>query len=216
MANLNKITDEISQCTLCPLHENRTNAVPGEGNPRADLLFIGEGPGKKEDELGRPFVGPAGKLLEELLATIGLKREDVFIANVVKCRPPGNRDPLPEEVEACWPYLQQQVNAVDPKLIILLGRHSLDRFLPNMKISQARGKPMRREVENLGRYVFYPIYHPAAALHNPNNRQPLIDDFQKIPAVLAEVDKLPEKDAADVEIEDDIAEPQEKQARLEL
>lgn len=216
MVDLNKIAAEIGKCTKCPLHENRTNAVPGEGDPQADLLFIGEGPGRKEDELGRPFVGPAGKLLEELLATIDLKREDVFIANVIKCRPPGNRDPLPEEVEACWPYLQQQVGLIKPKLIVLLGRHSLDRFLPNMKISQARGKPMRREVENLGRYVFYPIYHPAAALHNPNNRQPLMDDFQKIPAVLEEVAKLPAKDEASTEIEDETDEPEEKQARLEL
>ncbi|MFH2105100.1 MAG: uracil-DNA glycosylase [Parcubacteria group bacterium] len=216
MASLNKIADEINKCTKCPLHENRTNAVPGEGDPQADLLFIGEGPGKKEDELGRPFVGPAGKLLEELLGTIDLTRKDVFIANVVKCRPPSNRDPLPEEVEACWPYLQQQVNAIDPKLIILLGRHSLDRFLPNMKISTARGNPMRREVENLGRYVFYPIYHPAAALHNPNNRQPLMEDFQRIPTVLKEVAKLPEKDAAEAKAEDDVDKPEEKQARLEL
>ncbi len=216
MVSLNKTATEIGKCTKCPLHENRTNTVPGEGNPKADLLFIGEGPGKKEDELGRPFVGPAGKLLEELLGTIDLTREDVFIANVVKCRPPGNRDPQPEEVETCWPYLQQQVESINPKLIILLGRHSLDRFLPNMKISQARGNPMRREVENLGRHVFYPIYHPAAALHNPNNRQPLIDDFAKIPTVLKEVAELPEKDAASTKLEDAVDEPKEKQARLEL
>ena len=215
MADLSKIAAKIGKCEKCPLHENRTNTVPGEGNAEADLLFIGEGPGKKEDELARPFVGPAGKLLEELLGTINLTREDVFIANVVKCRPPGNRDPLPEEVEACWPYLQQQVALINPKLIILLGRHSLDRFIPNMKISQARGKPMRREVENLGRYVFYPIYHPAAALHNPNNREPLLEDFRRIPTVLEEVAKLPAKDAAE-ESEEDIDEPEEKQARLEL
>ena len=215
MADLSKIAAKIGKCKKCPLHENRTNTVPGEGNAKADLLFIGEGPGKKEDELARPFVGPAGKLLEELLGTINLTREDVFIANVVKCRPPGNRDPLPEEVEACWPYLQQQVALINPKLIILLGRHSLDRFIPNMKISQARGKPMRREVENLGRYVFYPIYHPAAALHNPNNREPLLEDFRRIPTVLEEVAKLPAKDAAE-ESEENIDEPEEKQARLEL
>jgi len=216
MEDLKKVAGKIKRCTKCPLHENRTNTVPGDGDPKADLMFIGEGPGKKEDELGLPFVGPAGKLLEELLALIDLTRSDVFIGNVVKCRPPGNRDPLPEEVKACWPYLEKQVNFIKPKLIVLLGRHSLDRFLPNMKISEVRGQPKRREIENLGKFVFYPIYHPAAALHNPNNREPLMQDFQKIPAVLKEIDKLPAKDQQEEEKLADLDKPEEKQVRMEL
>jgi DNA polymerase len=215
MPTLEEITEQVKVCTKCPLSESRTNAVPGEGNPRAELMFIGEGPGQREDELGRPFVGAAGKFLEELLASINLKREDVFIANLVKCRPPGNRDPFPEEIETCWPYLEGQIKIINPKLIVTLGRHSMERFLPGMKISQVHGQPKRREIKNLGKLIFYPSFHPAAALHRPSFRDPLIQDFTKIPAVLEEIGKLKEKEDVEGEIED-LSEPKEKQARLEL
>ena len=141
---LAELVKEVQICQLCPLFQGAKNGVPGEGNPNADILFIGEGPGKKEDELGRPFVGAAGKLLEELLKHIGLTRNDVYIANVVKHRPPENRDPLPEEVAACWPYLQKQLEIIEPKIIVMLGRHSLGRFMPKMFIGQVHGKPFRK------------------------------------------------------------------------
>lgn len=215
MKTLEEIAAQVVKCTKCPLSENRTNAVPGEGDPHAELMFIGEGPGQKEDELGRPFVGAAGKFLEELLMSIGLSREKVFIANVVKCRPPGNRDPLPEEVEACWPYLEEQIKIIKPKLIITLGRHSMERFIPKMKISQIHGQPKRREIEGLGKLIFYPIFHPAAALHNPNYRQPLIDDFKKIPAVLKEIENIKDQ-KSEIEGGKEETEKREKQARLEI
>ena len=192
---LEKIAKQISSCTKCLLNESRTNTVPGEGNPDADLMFIGEGPGRTEDEQARPFVGPAGKLLEELLQTIDLKRDDVYIGNVIKCRPPGNRDPLPDEVNACWPYLREQIKAIKPKLIILLGRHAMERFIPNKKISQVRGKPLRREIQGIGKLIFYPIFHPAAALHQPRFEEPLKIDFRRIPRVVEKVDELLVKEA---------------------
>ena len=188
--SLQKIAEDIRQCKKCPLFRDRTNTVPGEGARDAEILFIGEGPGKNEDEQGRPFVGQAGKFLDELINSIGKKRKDVFIANVVKCRPPGNRDPYSEEVKTCWQYLERQVKSIKPKLIVTLGRHSMDRFLPNMKISQIHGEPKRKEIENFGKLIFYPIYHPAATLYNPNLRSVLMEDFARIPEVLKEIDKL--------------------------
>ena len=152
-------------------------------------MFIGEGPGQKEDELGVPFVGAAGKFLDEMLGVIKLKREDVYISNVVKCRPPANRDPLPEESEACWPWLEKQIETIDPKLIVTLGRHSMERFLPNQKISQIHGKAMRRNIQGLGARVFYTLYHPAAALYNGSMRGILTEDFKRIPKVLEAVKK---------------------------
>jgi DNA polymerase len=157
-----------------------THGVPGEGNPEAEIMFIGEGPGQVEDEQGRPFVGPAGQLLNELMEKNGIKREEVWITNVIKHRAPGNRDPLPQEVEAYWPLLKEEIEIIQPKLIILLGRHALERFLPGMSISKVRGQPMR-----VGGQVFLPIYHPAVALHNPKFRSALEEDFAKIPRVLA-------------------------------
>lgn len=179
---LEELAKQINTCQLCPLYKGTTNSVPGEGNPNADILFIGEGPGKKEDELGRPFVGAAGKLLEALLQHIGLTRNDVFIANVVKHRPPGNRDPLPEEVAACWPYLQKQVEIIAPKIIVLLGRHSLARFLPELAIGKAHGKPYRK-----GNLVYYPMYHPAAALYNGSLRETMFHDAARIPVILKKI-----------------------------
>ncbi|MFZ2970030.1 MAG: uracil-DNA glycosylase [Minisyncoccia bacterium] len=176
---LEDLNNQIIKCEKCPLSKTRTNVVPGEGDPKAEIMFIGEGPGKKEDELGRPFVGAAGKLLDKLIGSIGLKREDVFIANVVKCRPPENRDPLPEEVDACRGWLDKQVEMINPKLIVLLGRHSMDRFLPNQRISINHGKPKRHK----GR-VYFPVYHPAAALYRNSLLDDLKKDFRKIPSVL--------------------------------
>jgi uracil-DNA glycosylase family 4 len=177
---LRQIAQEVSGCTACILHHSRKHAVPGEGPVGADLMFIGEGPGFHENEQGRPFVGAAGKFLEELLGTIGLKREDVFIGNVVKCRPPGNRDPMPDEIEACAPYLKRQIEAISPKVIITLGRFSMARYFPNAKISQIHGQA--RELD--GRLIV-PMYHPAAALHQPSLRTTVIEDFAKLPQLIA-------------------------------
>jgi len=149
------------------------NPVLGEGNPNADVMFIGEAPGQKEDEQGRPFVGPAGKFLDELLASIGFKREDVYISNVVKYRPPSNRDPTPEEKEQCMPWLKMEIAVIKPKVIVPLGRHALGHFFTKLSISDAHGKPQKLTDETWA----FPIYHPAAALHNPNLKQALFDDF---------------------------------------
>lgn len=191
---LEEIAQNVRACTSCPLHEGRKNAVPGEGNLHADVLFIGEGPGQREDETGRPFVGAAGKFLEELLGTIGMKREDVFIANVVKCRPPGNRDPFPDEVETCTTlYLFKQIACIKPKLIATLGRHSMARFLPDdFRISQVHGKPFRRRGQ-----VYLPLYHPAAALYQGSLRKTLTEDFQKIPAIIKKITTIQEARSPD-------------------
>jgi len=168
-----------------PLYEG-ANFVPGEGNPDADILFVGEAPGKKEDELQRPFVGAAGKFLNEMLESIGLEREDVFITNIVKQRPPDNRDPLPDEISAHWPLLEKQIAIIDPKIIVMLGRHSMSRLLPDVgTISKIHGQPFRRKD---GR-VYLPLYHPAAALYNGGLRQTLLDDFAKIPLILNKLEE---------------------------
>jgi uracil-DNA glycosylase family 4 len=178
-ALLTAIAAEVSGCTRCPLHVGRTQTVPGEGNPLSDVLLVGEGPGAREDATGRPFVGPAGQLLDELLRSIGWAREHVFIANVVKCRPPGNRDPEPDEINACRPYLDRQESALDPAVIVTLGRHSLRRYLPDARIGEVHGR-LRRSG---GRFVF-PMYHPAAALHQSSLRETLFADIRGLPAAL--------------------------------
>ena len=182
MNSLDEIARLVRQCTDCPLSQGRTNAVPGEGAPDAEIIFIGEGPGYHEDRQGRPFVGPAGQFLEELLASIGMQREQVFIANMVKCRPPQNRDPLPAEVSACSKYLDRQIELINPKLIVTLGRFSLVRFFPGESIGRARGKVREKD----GRFI-YPIMHPAAALHRQDVRPLIIEDFKAIPEVLDRV-----------------------------
>ncbi len=186
---LDEVATAIAACQQCPLYEQRTLTVPGYGNPMADIVFIGEGPGKSEDEQGVPFVGRAGKLLSELLESISLTREDVYITNVVKCRPPENRDPEPEEARLCFGFLKKQLEIIQPKVIVNLGRHSMDRFLPGLKISEAHGTAKRRTIEGLGTYVFYPIYHPAAALYNPNLKSVLLEDIQKIPKLLKKLEQ---------------------------
>jgi uracil-DNA glycosylase family 4 len=177
---LAQIADEARACTRCPLHARRTQAVPGEGNPLSDVLLVGEGPGAREDATGQPFVGPAGQLLNELLGSIGWERGDVFIANVVKCRPPGNRDPEPAEIAACTPYLGRQEAALDPAVVVTLGRHSLQRYLPGARIGAVHGQ-LRRA--GAGRWVF-PMYHPAAALHQSSLRETLFRDIRRLPAAL--------------------------------
>jgi uracil-DNA glycosylase family 4 len=164
------------------LRKGATQLVFADGSPDAQIVFIGEAPGKNEDEQGKPFVGAAGKFLNEMLEMIGLKREDIYITNSVKYRPPNNRDPLPEEKDAFLPYLQEQLDILAPKLIVTLGRHSMDVLLPGLKISQVHGQPKRYH----GR-VFLPLFHPAAALYNGGMRQTLIDDFALIPAILQKI-----------------------------
>lgn len=176
-------------CSACTLRSGCSRVVFGDGNPDAEIMFIGEAPGKKEDETGHPFVGAAGKFLSEMLSIINLKREDVYIANVCKCRPPQNRDPLPTEIEACWPWLLEQIKIIEPKLIITLGRHSMERFLSGQKISQIHGTLIIKTISRIGKQNFYILYHPAAALYNGGMRQTLINDFKKIPRVLEKIKK---------------------------
>ncbi|MCG3210901.1 MAG: hypothetical protein FOGNACKC_04537 [Anaerolineae bacterium] len=179
--DLPQISLAVHHCTRCPLHSGRTRAVPGEGNPRTDMMFIGEGPGFHEDRQARPFVGASGKFLEQLLTDIGYRRQEVFIANVVKCRPPNNRDPQPEELDACRDYLERQIELIDPKVIVTLGRFSMARYFPGASISKIHGQPKRE-----GNRLIVPMFHPAAALRNPAWRTAIIDDFSKLPALVAE------------------------------
>ena len=178
---LEAVLAEVRRCQRCGLAKTRTKAVPGEGPADAEIVFIGEAPGFHEDQQGRPFVGPAGMLLEDLLNLIGYKRNQVYIANVIKCRPPMNRDPLPTEIAACQDYLERQLAAIEPLLIVTLGRFSMARYFPNQSISKIHGTARRGDG-----VVYYPVYHPAAALHQPSLRQALEADFRKIPRVLAE------------------------------
>ena len=181
MDSLDDVAQAVRACTDCPLHRDRRNAVPGEGNPTAKLMFIGEGPGFHEDRQGRPFVGPAGQLLEGLLASIGTNRDEVFIANMVKCRPPDNRDPHPSEIGACSKYLNRQIELVNPKLIVTLGRFSLGRFFPGEGVTRARGQLRQKD----GRSIF-PVLHPAAVLRRPELRSTMVEDFRAIAAALTE------------------------------
>ena len=178
-ATLAQIASEVSVCTRCMLHHSRKLAVPGEGPVDAEIMFIGEGPGFHENEQGRPFVGAAGSYLEELLAKINLKRTNVFITNVVKCRPPNNRDPLPDELAACSDYLERQIQVINPKVIVTLGRYSMARFLPNAKISDVHGQAYKIK----GRLVV-PMFHPAAALHQPSMKISVERDFTRLPELM--------------------------------
>ena len=200
MTDFDTLVQQIHSCTLCPLSEQRTNAVPGEGSRTADIIFIGEGPGFYEDHDGRPFVGPAGQFLDQLLASIGLRREDVYITNMVKCRPPENRDPTDGEIQACKPYLDQQLDYIEPKVIVTLGRFSFSKFFPGQAISKARGLPRR-----WANYTVFPMYHPAAALHNPNLRSVIEEDFQRLPSLIDEIVDI---------VDEEPAEPEPKQLDL--
>jgi len=174
------LAGQIRLCRNCDLCLQRRQAVPGEGNPQARILFVGEGPGATEDELGRPFVGAAGQFLDEMLADIGLNRADVFIGNVTKCRPPNNRDPLPEEIEACAPWLQAQIRAIAPRVICTLGRFAMNTLIsPALQISKAHGQPVEKDG-----ILFIPLFHPAAALHQESLKRTLIEDMRKVREIL--------------------------------
>lgn len=187
MSELEVLAAEVAKCTQCLLHQGRTKAVPGEGAENADIMFIGEAPGFHEDQQGRPFVGAAGKFLDELLDSINLKREQVFITNVIKCRPPGNRDPLPEEMEACKPFLDRQIELIQPKLVVTLGRFSMARAFPKARISRIHGQPRK-----IGGVVYYPMYHPAAALHQPSLRRTVEEDMRRIPELIEQAAQMAE------------------------
>ncbi|MEO5985648.1 MAG: uracil-DNA glycosylase [Candidatus Limnocylindria bacterium] len=201
-AALEQIADEVRSCQRCPLSAGRSLAVPGEGNVLSDVLLVGEGPGAREDRTGRPFVGPAGELMSDLLAAIGWTREDVFITNVVKCRPPANRDPEPDEMAACAPYLDAQERALRPAVVVTLGRHSLQRYLPGARIGGAHGH-LRRSLT--GQHVF-PMYHPAAALHQASLRETLFRDIRGLPAALLDARRtLAEERPASVQAQEAFA-----------
>ena len=187
MSALTGLYQEMANCHQCELAKYRNRVVPGEGAEDADIVFIGEAPGWHEDQQGRPFVGSAGQFLEELLASIGLKREEVYICNVIKCKPPQNRDPLPIEIRACQQWLDRQLELIHPKLVVTLGRYSLARFFPGETISKAHGKT-RKE----GDVLYYAMYHPAAALHQQSLRQIIQADMLKIPSLLAQAEEIPE------------------------
>jgi len=187
MSALAQLCEEIVDCRDCELVKYRTKVVPGEGAEDADLLFIGEAPGWHEDQQGRPFVGPAGQFLDQLLASIGLRREEVYIANVIKCRPPQNRDPLPAEIQSCRKWLDRQIEIIQPQMIITLGRYSLARYFPNESISKIHGKPRKS-----GGVIYYPMYHPAAALHQGSLRRTIETDILRIPQILAQGKDLPQ------------------------
>ncbi len=187
MSDLELLAAEIGKCTRCPLHQGRTKSVPGEGPQDAEIMFIGEAPGFHEDQQGHPFVGAAGRFLEELLESIGLTRDDVFIANVIKCRPPGNRDPLPDEIKACKPFLDRQLELIQPKLVVTLGRFSMARAFPKARISRIHGQPRK-----IGGVLYYPMYHPAAALHQPSLRSIIKEDMLRIPELLQQVAQIAE------------------------
>ena len=184
MRTLEEIATQVRACKKCRLCEQRIQAVPGSGNHTAQIMFIGEGPGANEDKNGVPFCGAAGKLLDELLGSIDLKREDVFVGNMVKCRPPGNRDPLPDELEACMPYLREQIEIIDPRVIITLGRFSMAYFFPNAKISQVHGKKFIIKDKTV-----VPMFHPAAGLYRGEVKQILFQDFAKMKEYLSELNQ---------------------------
>ncbi|MGI8586383.1 MAG: uracil-DNA glycosylase family protein [Chloroflexia bacterium] len=185
MGKLDKLDQQVRSCRLCRLCRTRLNGVPGDGNQAAEVMFIGEGPGFNEDREGKPFVGPAGTFLDELLGLAGLLRPDVYITNVVKCRPPQNRDPLPDEIDACAPYLERQIAVIDPLLIVTLGRFSMARFFPNDRISSVHGEARQMD----GRVVMT-MWHPAYGLRNDDGKQSLREDFRKIPSVIEQAREL--------------------------
>jgi uracil-DNA glycosylase len=184
---LEAIAAEVRVCTNCRLHETRTRAVPGEGDPDTEVVFVGEGPGEQEDKQGRPFVGASGQLLTELIGSIGWQRGDVFITNVVKCRPPGNRDPLPDEISACSSYLHRQLEAIDPAVVVTVGKHSLNSFRPGERISGTHGTTRPIDpATGASNALAFAMYHPAFALYQASNKQTLVDDMKLLPAALIE------------------------------
>jgi len=189
VSQLTELYDQVRACEKCQLSQSRTLAVPGEGPEDARILFIGEAPGFHEDRQGRPFVGAAGQYLTELLAKVGLRREEVYIANVIKCRPPGNRDPQPDEIAACRVYMDRQIDLLRPRLVVTLGRFSMERYFPGASISRIHGQPKR-----VGSVIYYPMFHPAAALHQPRWKSLLDEDFARIPGLLEQLDQIEEQE----------------------
>jgi uracil-DNA glycosylase family 4 len=187
MSALSELNQEIERCQRCEIAKYRNRAVPGEGAEDAAIMFIGEAPGWHEDQQGRPFVGPAGKFLDELLASIGLNRQQVYITNVIKTRPPANRDPLPTEIQNCRPFLKRQIEIIQPKMIVTLGRYSMAMFFPGKSISKIHGTAQKRD-----NVIYYAMYHPAAALHQASLRQAIEEDMGKIPTLLAEAEGVAE------------------------
>ncbi len=185
MSALTELCEEIARCKRCDLYKSRTRAVPGEGPENARIMFIGEAPGWHEDQQGRPFVGPAGQFLEQLLASIGLKRSQVYITNVVKSRPASNRDPLPTEIAACRPWLERQIELIHPKMIVTLGRYSMAMFFPGKSISKIHGTAQSRDG-----VIYFAMYHPAAALHQQSLRRTIEEDMLKIPKLLDEAKNI--------------------------
>jgi DNA polymerase len=205
---LQEIAAAVRQCQKCPLYKGALKGVPGEGDPDAEVMLIGEAPGWHENQQGRPFVGAAGQFLTELLQSVGLRREQVFIGNVIKHRPPDNRDPQPDEMAACLPYLDRQIEIVDPRVIVTLGRFSMARFCPGEKISRIHGMARR-----VGDRLVLPLYHPAAALHQGSLRKVVEEDFRRLPAILAEARKLAAAAAAPAPVVEE-APPAHKQLNL--
>ncbi|MFC1985542.1 uracil-DNA glycosylase [Chloroflexota bacterium] len=187
MSALNELHEEIAVCQRCDLSKYRTKVVPGEGPEDAEIIFIGEAPGWHEDQQGRPFVGPAGQFLDQLLSSINLKRNQVYIANVIKCRPTGNRDPLPAEIQNCRKWLDRQIGLINPKMIVTLGRYSMAMFFPGKSISKIHGTAQKQD-----NIIYYAMYHPAAALHQQSLRQVIETDMLKIPLLLAEAKNVAE------------------------
>jgi len=188
MSALIELNEEIALCQQCEIAKYRNRVVPGEGAEAADIMFIGEAPGWHEDQQGRPFVGPAGKFLDELLASIGLNRSQVYIANVIKCRPQGNRDPLPTEIQNCRTWLERQIEIISPRMIVTLGRYSMAMFFPGKSISRIHGTTLKRDD-----VLYYAMYHPAAALHQGNLRQEIEADMLKIPTLLNQPETIKEE-----------------------
>ena len=187
MTPLSELCEQITLCQKCDIAKSRTKVVPGEGAEDADIMFIGEAPGWHEDQQGRPFVGPAGQFLDKLLASINLNRQQVYIANVIKCRPTNNRDPLPTEIQNCRPWLDSQIEIIKPKMIVTLGRYSMARYFPGKSISKIHGTAQKRDG-----IFYYAMYHPAAALHQQSLRQTIEADMLKIPEILAEATDVQE------------------------
>lgn len=184
---LDALNMRMAKLCTCTLKEEATQAVPGEGSADAEILFIGEAPGKNEDLQGVPFIGAAGKFLALMLASIGLKREDIYITNIVKYRPPNNRDPLPDEILACEEWLHKQIKIIQPKIIVTLGRHAMEHFVPGKKISEVHGQSFQKTFPGLGTQTFFVLYHPAAALYNGSLRATLLKDFKKIPNIIKKI-----------------------------
>ena len=206
---LAKLAQEVSVCTNCALHTSRKKSVPGDGPATAEIMFIGEGPGFHENEQGHPFVGASGKFLDQLLAQADLTREEVFIANVVKCRPPSNRDPQPDELAACDEYLEAQIQAIDPSIIVTLGRFSMGKFISDVKISAVHG-----QLRKVGERYVIPMFHPAAALHQPQLKPSILGDFAKLPEQLNEARTALGKPIIEKKIMQEIPDDKPKQLSL--